>query len=201
MELVAEPETEPQSTQAPKPVKPLPEAKAELASALQKFEAQKLEIEENQSRLSEAQKDEQDLLAADELDEEQQVAKLSTVVAKQRLLTSKIDKARGQLESSEGELRQLVEVAHRSFGGALSDLLKDRTAKHLARLNEMLEPAQRVWAEGAAIQFIQHTPDLRLLNTLGDHTGAILRSGAPRKIAESLLMDIAKLEAEKAGER
>jgi hypothetical protein len=197
MELVAEPETEPQSIQAPKPVKPLLEAKAELAAALQKFEAQKLEIEANEKRLSEAQKDEQDLLAA-ELDEEQQVAKLSTVVAKQRLLTSKIDKARSQLESSEVDLRYAAEEAHRSFGKALSSLLKDRQAQHLDRLRQMLEPAQWVWAEAHALAFIGHTRDMMLLNSLGHQTGVMQHRGTPRQLAESLLMDIAKLEAEAA---
>jgi hypothetical protein len=195
---LAEPETElSPENQTAEAFETLSVAKKELAGALGLFQVQSDEIEANEKRLSEAQKDEQDLLGA-EMDETEQVAKLSTVVAKQRLLTSKIDKARGQLERSEVELRQRVDAAHGCFGRALTELLNARQTKHLAHLKAMVEREQWMWCEAHAIAFIQRTPDLLLLNRLGDSTATLLYSGAPRKLAEHLMMDIAKLEAEAA---
>jgi hypothetical protein len=178
----------------------LAESKKALSEALRNFQNQTEEIQANEKRLAEALKDEQDLLGAS-MDETEQVGKLSQTAARQRLLSSKIEKARGQLESSESELRQRVEETHRSFCQALSALLDARKTKHLDRLKEMVEPAQWVWAEAHATAFIWHTPDLQLLDSLGGKTAMLVRSGTPRKAAENLLDDIAKLEAEKAAER
>jgi hypothetical protein len=197
MELLAEPNTElmPEN-QTAEAFETLARAKQELAGALGNFQVQSDEIEANEKRLSEAQKEEQYLLGA-EMDETEQVVKLTQIAALQRLLASKIEYARTRIEAIEVELRQRVDETHRSFGKALSALLKARQTKHLARLNEMLETEQRVWAEATALAFIQHFSDVRLLNGLGHQTATLLRSGAPRKVAESLLMDITKLEGER----
>jgi hypothetical protein len=176
----------------------LAESKKALSEALRNFQNQTEEIQANEKRLAESQKDEQDLLAA-EMDETEQVGKIGQTAARQRLLSSKIEKARGQLESSESELRQRVEETHRSFCQALSGLLKARQTKHLDRLKEMVAEEQWVWCERAASEFIQHTPDLLLLDSLGGKTAMLVRSGTPRKAAEYLLEDLEKLEAVATG--
>jgi hypothetical protein len=196
MELLAEYDTEvlPQD-QTAEAFETLSRVKQELAGALGNFQVQTDEIEANEKRLSQSQEDEQALLGA-EMDETEQVEKINRLVSLQRLLGARIEQGRKRIESIELELRQQVEETHRSFGKALSALLTARQTKHLNRLKEMVEPAQWPWCEVHATAFIGHTPDLLLLNTLGEKTTNMLRSGTPRRVAENLLMDISKLEGE-----
>ena len=199
MELVADRDTElmpeNQTSQAPKA---LSDAKDDLRGALKRLQDQTTEIESNEKRLSEAQKEEQDLLAA-EMEENEQLGKLSQAVALQRLLGSKIELGRNRLESVKVELRRAADEALRAFCGGLSALRDARRSKHLARLKEMVGPEQWRWAEQHALSFVRFASDLMPLDTLGDQAAMMQRSGAVKKAAEHLLMDIAKLEAEENG--
>jgi hypothetical protein len=197
MVLVSEDNTElmPEN-QTAEAFKTLSQAKQELADVLRKVQSQTTENEAAEKRLAESQKNEQDLLAS-EMGEGEQIGKLSQIASLQRLLGAKTEQARSRIEGLEAALRQQIDETHRAFGRALSALLKARQTEHLARLNSMLETEQRVWAEATALAFIQHFSDVRLLNGLGHQTATLLRSGAPRKVAESLLMDITKLEGER----
>jgi hypothetical protein len=194
MELVAEQETRAENNLA-QPTRPLSHAKADLQGALKIFQDFRSEIESNQDRLAKAQKEERDLLAAD-MEESEQLRRLSQTAALQRLLESKIGLGTNRIESSEVELRHAVDEAFRAFWAALSALRDNRTAKHLARLKEMVGPEQWTWAEVHALSFVRFASDLMPLDMLGDQSAAMLRAGAVKKAAEELLMDIAKLEAE-----
>lgn len=194
-------ESEPQAEepQLPtEPPKPLSIAKEELTAALKKFKARSGELESNEKRLAEAEKEERDLLEAS-MDEGEQVEKLSKIVALQRVLERKVEHGCNSMESAEAELQYATNETLRSFGHELSDLQGGRQAKNLAALKKLVEPEQWPWAEPHAISFVRYAADLMPLDTLGDHAGFLLRGGAVQEAAEHLLMDIAKLEAEKAG--
>jgi hypothetical protein len=201
MELVANPDTElmpEKKTETPKtPPKGISDAKDELRGALKTFQDQTREIESNEKRLSEAQKEEQDLLAA-EMEESEQLGKLNQAASLQRLLGSRIELGRGRLDSAEAELRQTLDEAFRAFWPALTALRDTRNAGNLAMLKKMVgaDPNKWMWAEAHAKQFIRFASNIGPIDTLGDQAAGMLRSGAIRKAAESLLMDIAKLEAE-----
>lgn len=173
---------------------PLSRAKQELASALEKFHAQRTEIESNEKRLSDAQKEEQDLLAS-EMDEADQVGKLNQIVALQRLLGSKIEAWRNRLDSSKAELQRATAEALERFQRALAALRDSRNAENLARLKELVDPEKWQWAETHAAAFIRYASDVTALDMLGDQSAMMLRGGAVGKAAENLLMDIAKLQA------
>ncbi len=49
--------------------------------------------------------------------------------------------------------------------------------------------------------FVRFTTDLAAIDMLGDRAAFLLQEGAIQGAAEQLLMDIAKLEAEKAAKR
>lgn len=200
MQLVAEHGTELLPNQTAQAVKPLSEAKQALTSVLRNLQDQKLDIAANQQRLTEAQKQEADLLVA-AMDEQEQIRKLGEVTARQRLLGSRIEQGLLRLESLKGELRHAAEEALRSFWSELSPLRDSRTAANLASLKKLVNPEQWPWAESHALLFIQFASDVVPLDRLGDQAHDLLRTGAVRQAAEQLLMDIAKLETEKAGKR
>jgi hypothetical protein len=200
MELVADRDTElmPENqTEAPKA---LSDAKDDLRGALKRLHDQKNEIDSNEKRLSEAQKEERDLLTA-ELDEQDHVEKLGRVAGLQRLLDSRIELGRGRLDSAEAELRHALDEAFRAFWPALTALRDTRNADNLAILKKMVgaDPKKWMWAEAHAKQFIRFASNIGPIDTLGDQAAAMLRSGAIRKAAESLLMDIVTLEDQKNG--
>jgi len=176
----------------------LSRAKQDLASALEKLHAQRQEIESNEKRLAEAQKDEQELLAA-EIEEVDQVGRLSQIVALQRLLGSRIESGRNRLESAKEELQRATAKALDRFQRALAALLDSRNAENLARLKKLVPADKWMWAETHAKAFIRYASDVIPLDMLGDQAAAMLRGGAVQKAAEHLLMDIAKLETEAAG--
>lgn len=126
MQLVAEHDTEllPENQPA-EAFKTLSRAKHELAGSLEKFRAQTEEIESNEERLAGAQKEQQDLLAA-EMDEQEQIGKISQAVARQRLLGAKIEQGLQRLESAETGLRQAIDETYKSFGRALDRSLPSR---------------------------------------------------------------------------
>lgn len=174
---------------------PVSRAKQELASALEKFNAQRNEIESNEKRLAEAQNEERDLLAS-EIDEADQIGKLSTNVALQRILSAKIESGRTRLKGAEAELRTSADQGFQSFWRALSQLRDLRNAGNLARLKRLVQADKWPWAETHAKVFIQYASDIVPLDMLGDQAAMMLRAGAVGRAAENLLMDIAKLEAE-----
>jgi hypothetical protein len=178
----------------------LPGAKQALASALRQLQDQTEEFQANEKRLAEAKQEEQDLLVA-AMDEGEQVSKLGKVVALQLLLGSRIAQGRNRLESSKGELHQAADEAFKSFWQELTTLRDTRQAKNLDRLKEMVGPEQWPWAEQHALSFVRFASDLMPLDTLGDQAAMMQRSGAVKKAAEHLLIDIAELEAERAGKR
>jgi hypothetical protein len=203
MELVADRDTElmPENqTETPKaPPKALSEAKDDLRGVLKRLQDQKGEIESNEKRLTEAQKEEQELLTA-EFDEQDHIEKLGRVVGLQRLLGSRIELGRGRLDVAEAELRHALDEAFRAFWPALTALRDTRDAGNLAILKKMVgaDPNKWMWAEAHAKQFIRFASNIGPIDTLGDQAAAMQRAGTIRKAAESLLMDIAKLEAETA---
>jgi hypothetical protein len=99
MELIdeeAEQDNEPQPEEQlpPEPPKPLAEAKEELATALKKFKARVGEVESSEKRLVEADKEEESLLNASNLSEEEQIERLSKTVARKRSLSQVRDRGR-----------------------------------------------------------------------------------------------------------
>lgn len=78
-----------------------------------------------------------------------------------------------------------------------------RNSGNLAILKAMVgpDPNKWMWAEAHVKQFIRFASNIGPIDTLGDQGAEMLRAGAIRKAAESLLMDIAKLEAEGVGEK
>jgi len=88
--------------------------------------------------------------------------------------------------------------ALRSLGRDLSDLRGASEAKNLAALKKLVAPEQWPWAEPHAISFVRYAADLMPIDVLGDHAGFLLRGSAVQEAAEHFLMDIAKLESEKA---
>jgi hypothetical protein len=198
MELIAE--TEPQRVQAPEPVKPLSHAKQELAVALKKFNDEKSERESNETRLADARKEEQRLLEVS-MDEEEQVAKIATVVARQRLLEAKLLQGKSRLETAHATLRHAAVQGLRSFDFALAELRDERNAKNMGRLKEMV--GEQAWplAETPARIFAAHIADVKRIDLLGHQSRLMLQGPGTRQAAENLLIDIAELEAERAGKR
>jgi hypothetical protein len=89
----------------------------------------------------------------------------------------------------------------RSLGRDLSDLRGASEAKNLAALKKLVAPEQWPWAEAHANSFVRYANDLVAIEWLGYQARILLGNSAPQDAAEHLLMDIAKLEAEKAGKR
>jgi hypothetical protein len=196
MELIAEPETDPQpKEQRPEPPKTLAIAKQELNAALKKFKDQVGEVESNEKRLAEAKKEEGDLLEAS-MDEEQQVDKLSKIAALQRLLERKLEQGRNQMESAKSELRHAAEECLRSFWPALTELRAARSAKNLSILKELVSPEKWPYAETHALTFLRFAADLITIEFLGDQAARMLRGSNVQQAAEAILLDVAKLEAE-----
>jgi hypothetical protein len=81
--------------------------------------------------------------------------------------------------------------ALRSFHHDRSHLRGVREAKNLTALKKLVAPELSMWAK-------PHAADVMPIDMLGDHAGYLLRSGAVQDSPEDLLMNIAKLEAEKA---
>jgi hypothetical protein len=76
-EVAEQTEQEPEEQPAPEPPKSLGSSKEELAAALKNFTAKTLEVEKLEKRLSESDKEEEELLNSSTLSEEQQVEKLA----------------------------------------------------------------------------------------------------------------------------
>jgi hypothetical protein len=135
------------------------------------------------------------------MDEEEQVERLAKIVALQRVLERKIEHACNGLESAEAELQYATNEAFRSFDCELSDLRLARQERHMAALKKLVHDEQWPWAQVHAGSFVRFTSDLAAIEWLGHQSRQLLESGAARDAAEALLMDIAKLEAEKGGEK
>jgi hypothetical protein len=119
-------------------------------------------------------------------------------VARKRVLERKLEHSRGAIESAEAELEHVAVEAMRSFHSELSDLRGARQAKNLAILKKLVAPEQWPWAEMHALNFVRYASDLAVIKWLGYQARNLLDNGAVQAGAEQLLMDIAKLEAEKA---
>jgi hypothetical protein len=180
---------------AANPPKSLDVAKQELGTALAKFKAQTADMESNEQRLTEAKKEEHDLLASS-LDEERVVDRLSKIVALQRLLERKVEQGRHQLESARSELLLAVREGFGAFWPALTALRDARTERLLATFKEMVEPEKWVFAETHARSFLRFSVDLIAIEFLGDQAALHLSGGRAQQAAEQLLTDVAKLEAE-----
>jgi hypothetical protein len=199
-EVAEETEAQPQEQPPPEPPKSLGIAKEELAAALKKFKSRGGDLESNEKRLAEAEKEERDLLEAS-MDEEEQVEKLSKIVALQRVLEKKVEHGCNAMESAEAELQYATNEAFRSFDRELSDLRSAREGRHLAALKKLVHDEKWPWAQPHAMSFVRFTADLAALEWLGYQARQLLGNGAVQDAAENLLMDIAKLEAEKGGEK
>jgi hypothetical protein len=68
----------------------------------------------------------------------------------------------------------------------------------MTALKKLVEPEQWPWAQLHAGSFVQYVSDLMAIKWLGYQARNLLDNGAVQAGAEQLLMDIAKLEAEKA---
>jgi len=201
MELTVEQGTQEQAkAPAVDPPKSLDNAKQELGTALRKYKAQAAEAESNEQRLTEAKKEEHDLLASS-LDEERVVDRLSKVVALQRLLESKGEQGRNQLERARSELRRAVQEGFGAFWPALTALRDARTATLLATFQEMVEPEKWPYAETHARSFLRFSVDLMTIEFLGDQAALHLSGSRVQQAAEQLLMDVARLEGEAEADR
>jgi hypothetical protein len=198
MEATIEKNNQAQATApAVNPSKSLDVAKQELGAALRKYKDQVTEAQSNEQRLTEAKKEEHDLLASS-LDEERVVDRLSKIVALQRLLESKGEQGRKQLESARSELRRAVQEGFGAFWPALTALREARTARLLATFKEMGEPEKWPYAETHARSFLRFAVDLIAIEFLGDQAALHLSGSRVQQAAEQLLMDVAKLESEAA---
>jgi hypothetical protein len=178
----------------------LAQSKQTLADALKRLQDQTAEIGATEERLTQSEKQQRDILATAEMGEEAQVEALSKIVALGQILKARVEQGTKRLDSLKGELRTAAESAMKTFQDDLAWLQEERRNKHLGRLKAMVGE-QWPWCEVHALAFIRHTPDLKLLDTLGEYSYSLLKAGSTRMAAEQLLQDVTTLETEKAGER
>jgi chromosome segregation ATPase len=152
--------------------------------ALNKFKNRSGDLEFNEKRLAEAEKEEEDLLEASNLSEEEQIEKLSKTVARKRVLERKIEHGCNEIEGAEVELEHATKEAFRSFDRELSDLRSAREQKHMTALKKLVEPEQWHWAQVHAGSFVQYVSDLMAIKWLG-YQAQIYSTMAPSKPAQS----------------
>jgi hypothetical protein len=170
------------------PIKPLAEAKARLEEQLKGFKAFTAELESTHKRLARTQEHENEILEGGATaNEEEQLGKLSRVLALKKVLERKLE--RSQESGSRAAAAQLacaVKEALHSLWHDLAHLRAKREKKHLATLKKLVgDEEQWPWAIEHAKTLMRHFADVRAIDRLGESADFSLSHGATQHAADS----------------
>jgi hypothetical protein len=156
------------------------------------------ELESTEGRLARAEAEEAEILEGETSSEEDQLEKLSRVLALKKVLERKFERGHETgLHNAAGRLEGTVKEAIRSLWNDLAALRAKRQEKHLATLKKLVGDEDRwPWAIERAKTLMRHFADLRALEGLGDQADFSLSHGAAPLAADQELSDIARFEAE-----
>jgi hypothetical protein len=198
-------EQPPPEPEPPTPVRPLAQARADLEKQLAGFKAFVPELESTEGRLARAEAEEGEILdgSGAALSEEEQLEKLSRMLALKKVLERKLERANSSgLAHVSAKLEHAVKEALRSLWADLAALRAKREEKHLATLKKLVgDEAQWGWAIERAKTLMRHFGDIRAIDRLGDQADFSLSHGAVPLAAEQLLTDIGTFEAERGARR
>jgi hypothetical protein len=206
VEIQEQVEEQPQP-EPPAPIRPLAQARADLEKQLSGFKAFVAELESTDQRLARIEAEEQEILdggsGGSPLSEQEQLERLSKVLALKKVLERKLERGRENGSSAAAaRLQGSVREALRSLWHDLAALRAKREERHLATLKKLVGDEEHWgWAIERAKTLMRHFGDIRAIDRLGDQADFSLSHGAAPLAAEQALVDIARFEAEKAAKR